>query len=439
MKITRVILYILLAVSLVACGAQPTTAPATAAPTTGASAAPVTLTLGSWRVDDGDAWAKILTIFHQKYPNITITFDPTNPPDYNATLQTQLTTGTGPDVYFVRSFQVGRDLFNSGYLASLKDLPGLSDAVSAAANAPWATDSGEPYAVPIAAVAQGIYYNQDMFAQQNISVPTTWEDLIAAAQKLKAAGITPFSNGLKDEWDINEVVWMGLLSSTIGGRDGRLAYLNGERCFNDPTMVASFQQIADLKPYLPNGFTAIGVNDAENLFFQGKAAMMFDGSWSIKLYEQANLPFKWSVFQIPAPAGKDLYETFHVDAAIGMNPATKYPEAAKTFLEWLLTKDFNDAFANNVPGFFPMSNTPTTLTDPIAATILGFNSASKGTDFRFTWDKIMSPPSGQQSAYNVALAGQDAILKGQMTPQQAADSLQAALAAWYGPAQTCRK
>jgi raffinose/stachyose/melibiose transport system substrate-binding protein len=423
--------------------APPTSAPAAttapvAAPTT-VAAPKADLVLGSWRVDDVDAWTKIIAEFNKQYPTITIKFDPTNPPDYNATLQTQLTTGTGPDLLFVRSFEVGRGLFSSGYLTSLKTLPGLSDAFDTATLAPWASDSGDPFAVPIAAVSNGIFYNQDVFTAQGIAVPKTWEDLMAAAKKLKAAGITPFSNGLKDEWDINEVVWMGLVPSVIGGLDGRTAYLNGGRCFNDASMLASFQEIADLKPYLPNGFAAIGVNDAENLFIQGKAAMMFDGSWSTKIYEQAAPSFKWSVFQIPGPAGKDLYETFHIDAAIGMNAATKNPEAAKIFLQWLETKDFNDTFANNVPGFFPMSKTATTITDPIAATFLTFNQQAKGTDIRFTWDSIMSPPSGMQSAYNLALAGEDAILKGQMTPQQAADSLQTGLAAWYAPAKTCKK
>jgi len=438
---------------MAACTATPAAAPVTSAPATTApvaTAAPATavptpsvpkadLVLGSWRVDDADAWAKILAEFNKQYPSITVKFDPTNPPDYNATLQTQLTTGTGPDLFFVRSFEVGRGLFSSGYIASLKDLPGINDAFDTATLAPWASDSGEPFAVPIAAVSNGIFYNQDMFTAQGIAIPTTWEDLMAAAKKLKAAGITPFSNGLKDEWDINEVVWMGLLPSVIGGLDGRNAYLNGDRCFNDADMVASFQEIADLKPYLPNGFSAIGVNDAENLFIQGKAAMMFDGSWSTKIYEQANPSFKWGVFQIPGPAGKDLYETFHIDAAIGMNSATKNPEAAKIFLQWLETKSFNDAFANNVPGFFPMSKTPTTITDPIAAAFLTFNQNAKGTDIRFTWDKIQSGPTGFQGAYNLALAAEDAILKGQMTPQQAADSLQAGLAQWYGPAKTCKK
>ena len=454
MKTFRVLTLALLVAAMAACTATPTEAPvptgaaqATAAPATAASteaAATVAvpkadLVLGSWRVDDADTWAKILAEFNKQYPSITVKFDPTNPPDYNATLQTQLTTGTGPDLFFVRSFEVGRGLFTGGYIGTLKDLPGLNTAFDKATLAPWASDSGEPFAVPIAAVSNGIFYNQDMFAAQGIAVPKTWEDLMAASKKLKAAGITPFANGLKDEWDINEVVWMGLLPSVIGGLDGRMAYLNGDRCFNDPTMVSSFQEIADLQPYLPNGFAAIGVNDAENLFIQGKAAMMFDGSWSIKIYEQAAPSFKWSVLQIPAPAGKDLYETFHIDAAIGMNATTKNPEAAKLFLQWLETKAFNDAFANNVPGFFPMSKTPTTINDPIAAAFLTFNSNAKGTDIRFTWDKIQSGPTGMQGAYNLALAGEDAILKGQMTPQQAADSLQNGLAQWYTPAKTCKK
>lgn len=93
----------------------------------------VTLTLGSWRTDDVAAWEAITTAFHAKYPNITVKFDPTNPPDYNATLRSQLETGTGPDLFFVRSFGVGRELFDAGYIASLKDLPGINDTFSAGA------------------------------------------------------------------------------------------------------------------------------------------------------------------------------------------------------------------------------------------------------------------------------------------------------------------
>jgi raffinose/stachyose/melibiose transport system substrate-binding protein len=86
-----------------------------------------------------------------------------------------------------------------------------------------------------------------------------------------------------------------------------------------------------------------------------------------------------------------------------------------------------------------MGKNAPTISDPVAATMIGFNSAAKGTDIRFTWEKLMDPPSGQQSAYAVANAGEIAILKGEKTPQQAADDLQTALAAWYEPAKTCQK
>jgi raffinose/stachyose/melibiose transport system substrate-binding protein len=48
----------------------------------------VTLTMGSWRVDDVEQMGRILAAFHEEHPNITIEFDPTNPPEYNAALRT---------------------------------------------------------------------------------------------------------------------------------------------------------------------------------------------------------------------------------------------------------------------------------------------------------------------------------------------------------------
>jgi raffinose/stachyose/melibiose transport system substrate-binding protein len=445
LKVLRTLLFALVILSLVACGsAQPATVDSTSEPaaTTEATEAPagepVSLTLGSWRTDDAEAWAAILDVFHASHPDITVKFDPTNPPDYNATLRTQLETGTAPDLFFVRSFATGQDLFENGFVASLKDLPGLSDSVSAASNAPWASESGEPFAVPIAAVSHGIYYNQDLFEANGIEVPTTWEELLAAAQTLQDAGVTPFANGTKDEWDINEVVLMSVIPNNIGGLDGRTAYLNGERCFNDADIAASFQQVKDLAPYLPNGFTATGYSDSTQLFTQGEAAMLFDGSWQISAVESQEPSFNWSVFAVPPPAGKDEYVSFHVDAAIGMNPATEHPEQARTFLEWLETTEFNDAFANNVPGFFPMSKAETTINDPVAAAFLDFNAQAAGTDIRFPWEKLMDAPSGQESAYTVMNAGAIAVLKGDKTPQQAADDLQTALAQWYEPAQSCQ-
>jgi len=139
----RVLMLVLLAVVMAACSATPTVAPATNPP------APITSARRPHRPSDGcpryirsdrggahsQPCSRILARgrcrclgqdpgrIHQTVSTITVTFDPTNPTDYNATLQTQLTTGTGPDLFFVRSFDVGRGLYTGKYVASVKDLP----------------------------------------------------------------------------------------------------------------------------------------------------------------------------------------------------------------------------------------------------------------------------------------------------------------------------
>ncbi len=444
-----VMLSVLILASLVlsACGTPaPTQAPATEAPaatevpaaTEAPAAEEITLTLGSWRVDDVAAWEAINAAFHEAHPNITVKFDPTNPPDYNATLRTQLETGTGPDLFFVRSFATGRELFDAGYIASLKDLPGINDNFTEASRSPWATDEGEPYAVPIIAVSHGIYYNKDIFAANGIEVPTTWEELMAASQTLLDAGVIPFANGTKDAWDINEVVMMQLIPSNIGGYEGRMAYLNGERCFNSEEMVASFQQIADMKPFLPAGFEATSYYDAEQLFAQGQAAMMMDGSWSIGAFEKDATDFEWGVFYPPALEGKDTYVTFHIDAAIGANAASPNLEAAMLFLEFLESPEFAELLGNNLPGFFPLTKEVPTLSDPIAADFMAFNNAAAGVDIRFVWEKLLAAPSGSVDAYTSLNNNVIAVLKGEKTPQEAADAFNADLAAWYEPAAACK-
>jgi len=437
------ILVMLVALVLSACGGS---APATEAPVVeeapaveedAPAAEAVELTLGSWRVDDVEAWNAILAAFSAEHPEITINFDPTNPPDYNATLRTQLETGTAPDLFFVRSFATGLELFEEGYVASLADLPGLEENIPAGARAPWSTAEGEPFAVPIAAVSHGIYYNQDLFEANGIAVPQTWEELMAAAQTLQDAGVVPFANGTKDAWDINEVVMMTIIPNNVGGYDGRMAYLNGERCFNDADIVAAYAQVAQLAPYLPDGYTATSYYDSQQLFVQGVAAMMFDGSWSISAFEKDAPDFNWSVFAAPPAEGKDQYISFHMDAAIGMNPATENADAAMLFLEWLETEAFAEAFGNGVPGFFPVSNNIPTLTNPVANEFLSFNSKAAGTDIRFVWENLLASPEGAPSTYSVMNDGVIAVLAGEMTPQEAADALQEAIASWYEPAQNC--
>jgi len=389
---------------------------------------PVRLVMGSWRADDVEQMKGLLAEYTKTHPNVIIEFKPTNPPVYNATLRLQLTSGTGPDLMYARSYATGLQLFTDGYFADVSNIPGLKENFTEGARSPWMTPDGKSFAIPFVAVSHGVYYNKDIFKKLGLSVPETWEDFLKVCEKIKSAGITPIANSLGDEWDIAEVVFMSIAPNFIGGREGRLAYESGKRPWNDANMVATFQAMKDLVPYLPAGFEALNYNDSNALFATGKAAMYFDGSWSLGTF--AGVPFQWGVFAPPPPKGKTPQICFHADAGITMNTKTKYPKEASEFLAWIASKEGATVAAKYLPtGFYPMINAPITIADPHANEMLALNKG-RGLDVRLAWPRLME---GEPSGYNLIMYGSIQVMKGIKTPQQAADDMAAGLAKWFKP------
>jgi raffinose/stachyose/melibiose transport system substrate-binding protein len=417
---------------LSACGGTASEVGATTAPAVAATVAPtvapteaakekVDLTMASWRTDDKTQMDEFLGLYSsQMAPNVTITFQPINPPDYNATLRMQLESGTAPDLLYARSYGFGQDLFKSGYFADCSDIPGINDNFSDSNKAPWQMPDGKMFAVPFAAVSHGVYYNKDIFEKAGVSVPATWGDFITVCKKLKDAGYTPLANGLADQWDILECFFLGMLPNYVGGADQRVLYENGTKKLNDQNFVDAYTDIAGVKPYLPNGFEAVTYNDSQALFSSEGAAMFIDGSWTISVYKDVS--FKWGVFAVPPRSGRENIITFHPDSAITMNAATKHPEEAKAFLAWMCTEDGAKAAASNLPtGFFPMIKFQVTLQDEHANEFLALNNGKK-TDARFVWPVLMD----QYAPMNTAVIS---VIKGDMKPQQAADSVLATIKA----------
>lgn len=418
----------------VSCGSVPTENPtptSTVQPTEEAS--PVSLVMGSWRPDDVEQMNRILDRFHDAYPSITIQFESTNPPDYDAALEAQLESGSAPDLFYARSYATSRLLYEEGYIAALDDLPGLEASFAPDMLSAWTTDDGMPYAVPFIATSHGVYYNQEVFESLGLSPPETWEELLTTARAIKDEGIVPFANTSGDPWTVAELVFMNLAPSFIEGREGRMAYLNGERCFDDPAMTAAFEAVGELAPFLPQNHDLLTYADSRQLFAQGQAAMFLSGSWDIAFFDASALDFAWSVFAIPAPEGKDGHVTFHPDAGVALNAASAHPEAARTFLSWMTTQDCAAALANELPGFFPMHQDTPPIENEHARTFLSLNQG-RGTDARLAWEKLRA---GTPDGYVLMQEGAVDVIQGDGTAEEAAHALQEGLAEWYAPAQTC--
>jgi raffinose/stachyose/melibiose transport system substrate-binding protein len=397
------------------------------------TAAKTILSLGSWRIDDQTKIEKLLELFQERNSQIKINFTPTNTLDYQNILAQQLRQNEAPDLFYVFPYSAAQNLITNDYLKPITNIDNLAEIFPPEALEPWQGEDGKIYALPVMGVSHGIYYNHDIFQELGLEIPTTWQELLSTATVLKNAGYIPLANGSKVELRLLENVFMNLAPNFIGGREGRLKYLSGKRCFNDANSVAAFQALADLRPFLPVNHENLTKPGSKQLFVTGKAAMWMAGSWNISSLETSPTEFTWSVFAVPPPQGKAPQVTFQPDFAIGINPKSLHQQEAEQFIQWLSKKEIASLWANELPGFFPLHKQVSNLKNIHAQTFLKLNQ-NRGTDARWAAVKLGDGLPNGYGLMETAVAG---VVKGEMTPQQAADYLQSGLSQWFEPAQKC--
>lgn len=406
------------------CGSQPQ--PTTVAGA-GETSQTITLRLASWQVDEVEQMNRLLQRFQVEYPHITIELEPILPAEYDAALRTQLEAGLAPDLFYLRPFARSERLYGDGFVEPLTDLPGLSETFSPTALEAWSAETGVPYGLPFIGVSHAVYYNVDIFNRLRMQPPSTWLVLLDTAQALQEIGFIPFANGSNE---FTERVFVGLAPNFIGGRSGQLAYLAGERCFNDAQMVAAFQAVQDLRPYLPPDHQVLTYYDSQQLFVSGQAAMWVSGSWEIAYLESQNPDFAWSVFALPAPAGESQFIPLYPEAAIGLNPASEHKQAARLFLEWMTTVDFASLVANRMPGYFPLHSDPPPIPNESVQPFLALTQ-ERSLITRPPWSGL--PAEG----YSLMQQSVSGVIQGGMEPSEAANALQEGLAQSFEPAQSC--
>jgi raffinose/stachyose/melibiose transport system substrate-binding protein len=132
---------------------------------------------------------------------------------------------------------------------------------------------------PLQSNIEGLFYNKKILADHGIAVPTTVAELTAAADKLKAAGVTPFTASGKTGWTISR--WIGALLFRSLGPNAMSDIKAGKAKLTDPQYVAAAQQLQDMGKagYFSNGVTNIDYDTEFSQMLNGQAAMMYMGSW----------------------------------------------------------------------------------------------------------------------------------------------------------------
>lgn len=128
---------------------------------------------------------------------------------------------------------------------------------------------------------EGIFYNKKIFKEEGIKVPGTWDELVAASDKLNAKDVQPFAASGQQGWPITRLI-SGYLYRSLG--PDALDKVNaGLAQLTEPEYVKAAEEIAALgkKGYFGKGVGSIDYDTAMNQFLTGKSAMFYMGSWAL--------------------------------------------------------------------------------------------------------------------------------------------------------------
>ncbi|TQK08310.1 ABC transporter substrate-binding protein [Herbaspirillum sp. SJZ107] len=389
-----------------------------------------TLTIESWRVDDKRLWEEVLIpAFQRSHPGIEVKFVPTAPTEYDGALAGRLAAGTAGDLVACRPFDMSLSLYRKGYLDRLDGKPGMQN-FSPTAMVAWQTDNGrDTFCMPLASVIHGFFYNKKIFRRLDLQAPRTVADFFTVLEVLKKAGVAPLAFGTADKWESSQIVFTNIGPNFWRGEEGRKALIAGKARLTDAPFVDALRFEARMGRYLEANAATQTYRDSQARFASGQAAIYPSGSWDIAPFSRVpNLELGVFAPPVRAPGGA-CYISDHMDLGIGVNRQSKNKDDAYRFLAWVGSQEFADLYTNRLTGFFTLSNHLIAVRDPIAKQMAEWRNSCAST-IRFNAQVLnRGRPSMESALWDINAR----VLNGEITPEQAAATLQQGFASWYRP------
>ena len=125
-----------------------------------------------------------------------------------------------------------------------------------------------------------VWANKDVLDKSGVKTePKTWEEFISALDKVKKAGFIGLAQG-GQPWQ-EATMFDGVVLSTGGLEFYKKAFIDLDPAsLNSPTMVKSFERMAQLRQYADKDFSGRDWNVAAGMVISGKAAFQIMGDWA---------------------------------------------------------------------------------------------------------------------------------------------------------------
>lgn len=297
-RLLALLLVLVMALSLVACGQSAAPAEESAAPSAGTdntepAKEPVMLNVvTSYGGDDGNRknFEAAVKSYEEATGNKVNDGSATSNEEWKAKVLTDFETGSEPDVLFFFTNADAEPFISAGKVVSIDEIraeypdyaANMKDSMMAVAS------DGKQYAVPSSGYWENMFVNKSVLDACGIEVPGpdyTWDQFLADCQTILDNGYTPIACSLVEVphyWFEFAVMNNGSLANQLEvptvDADGKLV--------DDAAAQKWIAALNDLKELYELGYfpkNTLTATDAETvaMFGDGEAAFLIDGSWKV--------------------------------------------------------------------------------------------------------------------------------------------------------------
>ena len=333
-----------------------------------------------WNPKAHAAFGAMIKDYEAKHPDVTVTDESRGIDEHKTAMRVAAGSGQGPDIYYMwGGLGLGGEFAMAGASAPLDQYYAKykwDDRFSAASLSDSHRYPGGRHGVPFVIHGEGLYYNKALFAKAGITAPPkTYDELVADAEKLKAAHIPAITFGGTVNWHLMRLMDVILEAKCGAAKHDDLMAMKTDWA-TEPCAAASF---GELKKWADNytlkPFMGLADDQAQNLFYAGRTAMALEGDWFVSMIAQHGDLDKYGFFLVPT--GTDRLYFFSEYFYVSSKSANK--DAAADFLDFITSPEEQQKYLGE---FSAISVTK------------GVDYGADKTDLGKTWRDIFANTSG---------------------------------------------
>ena len=207
---------------------------------------------------------------------------------------------------------------------------------------------GKTYGIPLVYVVWSVYYNKTLFAEHGWEIPRTWPEFESLCEKIQQTSTAPIAFQGRYPFYAKALVEHTYFQQV--GRERYLELAQGQPgCFDNPEMIDSLGTLRTLsQQHFQPGFQGMSHTEAQLEFFQGRAAMLFCGSWLFSEMRD-NIPegFELGSFALPLPVSDraDPAAQYATSGYFFVFKSSAHPDLGAEFLKQMTSPEVAGRFA----------------------------------------------------------------------------------------------